>query len=130
MIVVRTPEHPLFNYTECRELFEQHKEIDVDDFDTILKTTHFFEFYDWNKHELIGCIYYYREKGKLCVSAYANRGHHELNLECFKRSLTWYKTNIYAYCKVKTARLCLLKCGFEKISKNLFVYRRKKHGQR
>ena len=129
MIVVRTPEHLLFNYTECREMFEKHhKKLDVDDYDTVLKTTHFFSFIDWNKGELIGCIYFYQQDGRLYVTAFASRKHHLTNLECFKKSLTWYNCDIYAECKQKTAILCLLKSGFEKLEKDIYIYRRKSNG--
>lgn len=129
MIVVRTPEHPLFNYAECKEMFDKYNDkIDVDDYDTVLKTTHFFSFIDWNKGELIGCIYFYQDEDKVFVSAFAGRKHHLTNLECLKKSLNWYKCDIYAECKEKTAIFCLLKCGFEKIGKNLYVYRRKNNG--
>lgn len=129
MIVVRTPEHPLFNYAECKEMFDKYNEkIDVDDYDTVIKNTHFFSFIDWNKAELIGCIYFYVDKGKLFVTAFAGRKHHKLNLACFRKSLTWYNCDIYAECKEKPAIYCLYKTGFEKIGNNLYIYRRKQNG--
>ena len=127
MIVVRTPEHPLFNYTECKEMFEKyHEKLDVDDYDTVLKTTHFFSFIDWNNGELIGCIYYYQQDERLYVTAFAGRKHHLVNLKCFKKSLSWYNCDIYAECKERTAQLCLIKSGFERLEKNLYIYRRNK----
>lgn len=129
MIIVRTPEHELFNYAECREMFDKHREVlDVDDFDTVIKTTHFFSFYNWNTAELIGCIYFYRQGRRTYVTAFAGRGHHELNLACFRKSLEWYKCNIYAENVQPTARYCILKCGFEKVKDNLYVYRRNRNG--
>lgn len=88
MIVVRTPEHYLFNYAECKEMFDKYNDkIDVDDYDTVLKTTHFFSFIDWNKGELIGCIYFYQEDDKVFVTAFAGRKHHLTNIKCFKKVL-------------------------------------------
>lgn len=129
MIVVRTPEHPLFNYSECKEMFDKYNDkIDVDDYDTVIRTTHFFSFIDWNKGELIGCIYFYQQDGRVYVTAFAGRKHHLTNLECFKKSLTWYNCDIYAECRQKTAILCLLKSGFKKLEKDIYVYRRKING--
>lgn len=127
MIVVKTPNDALFNYGECREMFDLYNEkIDIDDFDTVIKTTHFFAFYDWNKAELIGCIYFYQHNGKLFITAFSGRHHHELNMKCLKMSLDWYKCNIYAECKQLTAQICLREAGFKKIKKGLYVYRRNK----
>ncbi len=127
MIVVRTPLDDLFNYTECEELYNQCKnEIQDDDFKDVIKRTFFYSFYEWNTGELIGCIYYFYKGKKLFVNAYASRGHHLLNLECFKKSLEWFKCNIYAEGLHRTSRLCLLKCGFKRIKGNLFIYRRNK----
>lgn len=127
MIVVRIPTDELFNYAECRELFDKYNRIlDVDDFDTVIKTTHFFSFYEWNKGLFIGCLYFYQQDGKLFVTAFGTRHHHKLNMECLKMALDWYTCDIYAECKQKVAQLCLIEAGFERIKKGLYVYRRNK----
>ena len=70
---------------------------------------------------IIKLIYFWKEKnGKRYVNAFAKRGHHDLNLDCFKESLTWYEGDIYARCKQKPAILCILRCGFKKVRKNLY----------
>ena len=128
MIVVRTPKDKLFNYAECEELYNRNKgklESDNSTFREVLKRTLFYSFYDICSGELIGCLYYYKKANKLYVSAFAERGHHKLNLECFKETFNWWTGNIYAYCKEKTAIMCLYRCGFKKISKNMYVLRRK-----
>lgn len=128
MIIVRTPKDVLFNYAECEELYNRNidkLEEDKCNFRNLLKRTFFYSFYDIPTGKLIGCIYYFFKGKKLYVSAFAERGHHKLNLECFKTSLTWWTGNIYSYCKEKTAILCLLRSGFEKKSKNIFILRRK-----
>ena len=107
MIVVRTPQHELFNYAECKEMFDLYQDkIDVDDFDTVLKTTHFFSFYEWSKGEFIGCAYFYKQDGKLYVTGYGGRHHHNLNVEALKMSLDWYKCDIYAECIQHRNPLC------------------------
>lgn len=128
MIIARTPNDELFNYTECEELYNQNKELVGDgSFEDVIKRTDFYSFTIWNNNELIGCIYYYKRDGsRTYVNAFARRGHHELNLECLKESLNRRKENvIYAETKHKTAILCLYRLGFKKISENLYEYRRK-----
>lgn len=119
-----TPRSATFNYLECKELYDKYKDlIGDDDFEDVIKRTDFYAFYIDKTMELIGCIYYYIIDNKLFVNAFANRGHHELNLKCFKESLDWYNRDIYARTKHKTASLCLLRCGFKK-ENDLYVYRR------
>lgn len=128
MIVVRTQKDELFNYAECEELYNKNKHILEEDgatFNDILKRSCFYSFYDFCTRQLIGCIYYFKKGNKLYVSAFAERGHHLENLECFQTSLTWWDCNIWAYCKEKTAILCLLRSGFKKYSKNMYLLRRK-----
>lgn len=127
MIYVRTPQDVLFNYAECEELYNACKDkIQDGDFKDIVKNTFFYAFYITATNELIGCIYYFLKGRKLMVNAFASRKHHELNLECFKESLKWFKRNIYADAIQATSRLCLLRCGFERVKGNLFRYRRNK----
>lgn len=124
MLRVITPKDMTFNYTECEELYNEYKElIGDDDFKDVINRTRFYAFYISKTMELIGCIYYYEIGRKLFVNAFANRHHHELNLECLKESMRWFKRNIYAKTNHKTAILCLLKCGFKK-ENNLYVHRR------
>lgn len=128
MIVVRTPKDKLFNYTECEELYNRCKDKLEDDgasFDEVLKRTCFYSFYDICSRKLIGCIYYFKKGKRLYVSAFAERGHHLANLECLQTSLNWWNCNIWSYCKEKPAILCLLRSGFKKHSKNMYVLRRK-----
>lgn len=126
MIVVRIPTDELFNYTECEELYNKYKEeLEDDDFDTVIKKSFFYSFYIWSNNEHIGCIYYYYDnEGRLFVNAFANRHHHQINLECFKKSLEWFDCDIYANGLHKTSRLCLRKCGFENVKDNLFILHR------
>lgn len=128
MIVVKTPLDKDFNYAECEELFNENKEKMQEErvFADVIKNSMFYSFYIWENAELLGCIYYTEENKKLFVSAFATRHHKELNLECLKESLKWFKRNIYANAIHKTSRLCVLQSGFKRIKDNLFVYRRKK----
>ena len=58
IVTVRTPEHELFNYAECREMFDKHRNVlDVDDLDTVIKTTHFFSFYDLSVSTVFGILF-------------------------------------------------------------------------
>ena len=126
MIVVRTPKDELFNYAECEELYNRlNDRIGDDSFREVIDRTFFYAFYIWQTLELIGCIYYYRKDDMLFVNAFAERGHHLINIECFKQSLTFFpEEDVYATTTQKTAIMCIRKCGFEKIGKDLYVYRR------
>jgi len=121
---VLIPNNLDFNYTECRELFEKNQNLieDYSDFDEIIKNTFFYSFFVNNK--FIGCIYYYDIDNKLFVNVFAKRHTHLINLKCFKESLTWWNCNIYAKSNKKTAIYGMLKCGFKKIGKNLYIYER------
>lgn len=117
----------LFNYAECEELYNSVKdEVGDDEFGEIINRTKFYAFYIARTKELLGCIYFYEIGRKLFINGFANRFHHQLNLECLKESMKWFKRNIYAKSKNKTAILCLLKCGFKRDKKdnNLFIRKR------
>ncbi len=132
MIYVRTSTDPLFNYAECEEMYNACKDkIQDGDFEDIVKNTMFYAFYITQTNELIGCIYYFLNGRKLMLNAFSGRKHHELNLECLKESMNWYKErNIYANAIQPTSRLCLLRCGFERVKGNLFRYRRRNNGRK
>ena len=126
MIHIYTPTDKLFNYAEIEELYNEHKEaICDDDFKDVVNRTLFFAFYD--ETELIGCIYYYKLADSLLyVNVFAHRGHHLLNVECFKYSLTWFDCDIYAKTKHRSVRILLLRLGFKEVKKGLYKYIRRK----
>ena len=113
-----------FNYLECKKLFEDNQNLleDNETFDDVIKNTFFYSFFVNGKH--IGCIYYYEIDNKLYVNAVAYRGTHLINMECFKTSLSWWNCDIYARTHHKTAIYTILKCGFCKVAKDLYIYRR------
>lgn len=113
-----------FNYLECKKLFEDNQNLleDNEKFDDVIQNTFFYSFFVGGKH--IGCIYYYEIDNKLYVNAVAYRGTHLINMECFKTSLSWWNCDIYARTHHKTAIYTILKCGFCKVAKDLYIYRR------
>lgn len=121
---VLIPSNPNFNYHQCKKLFEDNQDLieDYEKFDDVIKNTFFYSFLVNGKH--IGCIYYYEIDNKLYVNVVAYRGTHQINLECFKTSLTWWNCDIYARTHHKTAIYGILKCGFKKIGENLYKYER------
>lgn len=125
-MLILTPDNPLFNYKECEKLYNSLKDDIGEDlpFDELLIGIDFYSFYE--KDKFIGCIYYYPIGKALFVNAFANRYTHKTNIECFKKSLSFYPCNIYARSNKKTSILCLLRCGFKKIGKNLYKLERKK----
>lgn len=120
------PSNKNFNYSQCKKLFEDNQNLieDYENFNNILKNTFFYSFLIDNKH--IGCIYFYEQNNKLYINGFSNRKNHLLNIECLKTSLTWWNCDIYARTKHKTAIYIILKCGFNKIGENLYIYKRHK----
>lgn len=125
MIKVYIPTDENFNYKECKKLYKKYQKLigDDEEFRNIVKNAFVYSFFD--DDIFLGCIYYYYVENSLYVNAFANRHHHQLNLECFKMSLDWFDCDIFAKTQHKTAIFCLLKSGFKKISNNLFKYERK-----
>lgn len=121
---VLIPTDPNFNYLQCKKLYEnnQHLIEDNEKFDDVISHTFFYSFFVNGKH--IGCIYYYEIDNKLYVNAVAYRKTHLINMECFKKSLSWWNCDIYARTHHKTAIYTILKCGFKKIKTGLYKYER------
>ena len=122
MITVRIPTDKNFNFKECKKLFNNYKKFinDKNKFRNIVDNTFFYSFFYNEKH--IGCTYFYMRDNKLFVNGFANRHLHTLVIDCLKQSLKWFNCNIYAETEQKTAKLCLLRAGFKKISnKTLFI---------
>ena len=59
------------------------------------------------------------------MNGFAIRGFHNFNIKAVKKIFEWFNTNIYAQSNKKPAIYLLLKCGFKKISDDLFVYYKK-----
>ena len=130
MIRVLIPSNKEFLHfkNECKNLYKkcQDKICDEKSFEFICNNTFFYMFV--NDNDLIGGIYYFLdEENKLFLNGFANRKMHHLNLECLKMSLDWFKGNIYAQAQNRASALCLLRCGFKRYLKNVFVYESKKY---
>lgn len=123
-MLILTQQDPLFDHNRVKEMYDKHFG-DLNEnctFEEALKHSHFYSFYVDKK--LIGCIYFYLVEGKLFVNAFAGRKTHNLNIECFKKSISFYDCDINARTNKKMAIYCILKCGFEKIDDNLYKYER------
>ena len=126
MIKVWTPFNREFYkyYCECKALYEsvQEKIGDKNSFDFICKNTFFYLFE--TDGILIGAIYYFvRADDKMYLNAFAKRKKHLLNMECLKKSLTWFQGDIYAEARNRASAFCLLRCGFKRVNGSLFVYK-------
>lgn len=121
---VLIPSNPNFNYLQCKKLYEdnQHLIEDYEKFDDVITNTFFYSFFVNGRH--IGCIYYYEIDNKLYVNAVAYRKTHLINIECFKKSLSWWNCDVYARTHHKTAIYTILKCGFKKVKAGLYKYER------
>lgn len=124
MITVRIPTDKNFDFYKCRCLFnEKFKGInDTYSFDEILKTTMFYSYYDGKK--LLGCNFFFMEDGKLFIGAFGIRHHLLDHIKCFKMTLDWFNCDIYAKSVQKPAIMLLLKCGFKKVSDDIYKYER------
>lgn len=125
MISVLIPTDADFkNYeNQLKLLYEncQEKICDSNSYEFIRDNTLFYAFLDDKK--LLGAIYYFMEKGKLFLNGFAQRKNFLANLECLKKTLAWFKSDIYAEAQNRASALCLLRCGFFREKDNLFVYK-------
>lgn len=125
MISVLIPTEADFkNYeNQLKLLYEncQEKICDSNSYEFIRDNTLFYAFLDNKK--LLGAIYYFMEKGKLFLNGFAQRKNFLANLECLKKTLAWFKSDIYAEAQNRASALCLLRCGFSREKDNLFVYK-------
>jgi len=124
MIRVLIPSNKEFKVfeSECKELYEksQTKIGDTNSFEFITKNTFFYMFV--TNSTLIGGIYFFiDEEGKLFLNGFAKRKMFALNIECLKLSLKWFNCDIYAQAQNRASALCLLRCGFKRTEKNVFV---------
>ena len=121
-IIPNNPEFSLYK-DKLKEMYEQSqaKIRDTNSFNFIIINTLFYSFID--DGTLIGAIYFFKDKGKLYLNAYAGRKHLDLNIECVKLSTTWFNCDIYAEAQNRASALCLLRAGFRRVKGNLFVYK-------
>ena len=108
---------------ELKKMYEsaQNKICDTNSFDFITKNTLFYFFI--KNGLLIGAVYFFLDKSKLFLNAYAGKKHFDDNVECLKMSLEWFSCDIYAEAQNKASAICLLRAGFVREKNNLFVYK-------
>ena len=108
-----------------RLLYEkvQDKIGDDNSFDFIRDHTLFYMFVFNNK--LVGGIYYYIKDEKWYMNGFSNRKMFGANVECIKLSTTWFSSDIYAEAMNRASAICLLRAGFKRLHKNLFIFRQK-----
>lgn len=121
-MLVRIPADENFDFYACRKLYKKNQKLVGDNasFNQIIQNTFFYSFYD--DKTLVGCIYVFEKQKKIFMNGFAERKFHKFNIDAVKKITDWFNTDIYAESMQKTARYLLLKCGFKKISDNLFVY--------
>lgn len=119
---IKIPSDQDFDFYACKKLYKKYqKQIgDYVSFNQIIQNTFFYSFYDGKN--LVGCIYLYRKRKKLYMNGFANRKYHQFNIDAVKKIFKWFCCDIYAKSHQKSAIFLLLKCGFQKISDNTFVY--------
>ena len=119
---VLTPLDNDFEFERCKRMYEYYNSRVQDDasFEEIVQNTFFYSFYDEN--EITLCIYFYEIDGKLWVNGYGIRNRHLFNKRCFEKALSWFNCDIWANTKYKDVIWALLRCGFIKFDKNIYVY--------
>lgn len=122
VIIPNNPEFLLYK-EKLKEMYEQNQKkiCDSNSFDFIVHDTLFYCFID-NDGALIGAIYFFKDKEKLYLNAYAGRKHLNKNIECVKLSTTWFNCDIYAEAQNRASALCLLRSGFRRVKNKLFVF--------
>ena len=122
MIEVLIPLNPEFKKYESqiKVLYDKNQEkiTDTNTFEFIIENTLFYVFL--YKKRIIGAIYYFLDNKKLFLNGFAIRKNFYINLYCLKWSTTWFNCPIYAEAQNRASALCLLRCGFKRIEKNIF----------
>ena len=120
---ILTPTDKGFDCDTYKKYFLKYKNLinDDNDFESIINDTLFYAFHT-DEGNFVSCAYYYlKEDGKLYLNAFGVRKMHEFNIEALKTMFNWFNCDIYATTPHKTAILCLLRAGFEKINNELYV---------
>ena len=122
MRVIITP-FSTSQYYECLKMYEYNKPKVKDNatFDEVLENTMFYAFYDNDNLSL--CVYFYTLDDKLWINGYGIRKNHLFNKNCFLKSLTWFNCDVWAKTVEKPVVWALLRCGFEKYSDGIYVFR-------
>jgi len=128
---IRIPADDEFDFYACKKLYKKYQK-EIDDnvpFNNIIKNTFFYSFYD--DKVLVGCVYLYYQKINnkarkspygLFLNGFAKRKYHRFNTKVLNKIFSWFNCNIYAKSVQKPAIYLLLKCGFKKISDDLYIY--------
>lgn len=123
-MIIKIPSHSDFDFYACKKLYKRYQKLvgDNETFNKIIKNTFFYAFYDGKT--LVGCIYVYKKEEKLFINGFAIRKYYEIKKQALEKIIEWFNCNIYAESVNKPAIYMLLVCGFKKIEKNLYVYKK------
>ena len=126
MIQVLIPQNSDFQKyeNEIRDLYEENQDkiTDTNTFDFIRDNTFFYLFL--LDGEVLGAIYYFVHNKKLFLNGFARRKSIKQKLLCLLWSTTWFKEDIYAEAQNQASAFCLLRCGFKRVKKKLFVLKK------
>lgn len=110
---------------EFKELYEKYANEWIAPLDWLLNNEKYvFCFYDDNG-KLTGCIYIEGDEEKrVCLSGFSKPKNYKIVIEAIKWvSEFMRKDTLYSHTERPSAKLVLLRCGFEKINDNLFIRR-------
>ena len=74
--------------------------------------------------KILGAVYYFIHNEKLFLNGFARRKSIKQKFLCLLWSTTWFKEDIYAEAQNRASAFCLLRCGFKRVKKNLFVLKK------
>ena len=109
---------------ELKSLYQenQKKICDTNSYEFVRDNTLFYAFLE-NK-VLFGAIYYFMEDDKLFLNAFSKRKCLAPNIKALSLSISWVLCDIYAEAQNRASAFTLLRCGFKRISDNLFRYKK------
>lgn len=91
------------------------------DWDFLMDNPYLFCFYGEEKGDLRGYITVQEENGKLTLSGASVRKNMSDNIDAIVMVCNAFDSDMYAYTKVKPAKLCLLRAGFKHTKDNEYV---------
>ena len=125
MVILKEKTDPFFDKRQARQNFEQNrKELqDINGFEKIFSNSRFFNIYH---HGYVGSVFIYEgEDGKTYIGGYATRKHHQDVVAAIRQAADLFE-EVYAHTTHLNAVIALKKAGFEWVSREQHLLKRKR----